>query len=141
MELSEWSGFCYHLIMTVGISGHRRVAPWRGAVVGPHYRCCRRRDLPDLVGAHRRLPGLLVVVFRNRLFGRFLDDHCREAITNCRITVIKRSALMALAARDHEAARQISTLTARELQRVREHSLALIKSAAERVAGIALAVD
>jgi hypothetical protein len=42
---------------------------------GPHYCCCRRRDLP-LAGTHRRLPGRLVVVFRNRLFGRFLDDHC-----------------------------------------------------------------
>jgi CRP/FNR family nitrogen fixation transcriptional regulator len=61
-----------------------------------------------------------------------------EAITECRITVIKRSAVMALAARDNEVARQMWTLTARELTRVREHSLVLIKSAEERVAGFLL---
>ena len=27
------SGFCYHSIMTIGITGPRRRAPWRGVVV------------------------------------------------------------------------------------------------------------
>jgi hypothetical protein len=36
--LSEWSsvsgsGFCYYSTMTIGITGPRRRAPWRGAVV------------------------------------------------------------------------------------------------------------
>src|SRR6266545_348289 len=36
--LSEWSsvsgsGFCYHSIMTIGITGPGRRVPWRGAVV------------------------------------------------------------------------------------------------------------
>jgi CRP/FNR family transcriptional regulator, nitrogen fixation regulation protein len=57
-----------------------------------------------------------------------------EAITDCRIAVIKRSALMALAARDNEVARQMWAFTARELQRVQAHMLLLIKSAQERVA-------
>src|SRR5215471_10471524 len=61
-----------------------------------------------------------------------------EAITACKIIVIKRSAVMALAARDNEVAREMWTLTARELQRVQEHSLVLIKSAEERVAGFLL---
>jgi CRP-like cAMP-binding protein len=61
-----------------------------------------------------------------------------EAITDCKITVIKRSALMALAARDNEVAREMWALTARELQRVQEHSLVLIKSAEERLAGFLL---
>jgi CRP/FNR family nitrogen fixation transcriptional regulator len=68
------------------------------------------------------------------------DEHTfsAEAITDCKIIVIKRSAVMALAARDNEVAREMWTLTARELQRVQEHSLVLIKSAEERVAGFLL---
>jgi CRP/FNR family transcriptional regulator, nitrogen fixation regulation protein len=61
-----------------------------------------------------------------------------EAITDCKIIVIKRSAVMALAARDNDVARQMWELTASELQRVRKHSLALIKTAEERVAGFLL---
>jgi len=61
-----------------------------------------------------------------------------EAITECKIIVIKRSAVMALAARDNDVARQMWELTARELARVQEHSLVLIKSAEERVAGFLL---
>jgi CRP/FNR family transcriptional regulator, nitrogen fixation regulation protein len=68
------------------------------------------------------------------------DEHTlsAEAITDCRIIVIKRSAVMALAARDNEVARQMWALTAHELRRVQEHSLVLIKSAEERVAGFLL---
>jgi CRP-like cAMP-binding protein len=61
-----------------------------------------------------------------------------EAITDCRVIVIKRSAVLALAARDNDVVRQMWELTARELHRVQEHSLALIKSAEERVAGFLL---
>src|SRR6266511_4471942 len=68
------------------------------------------------------------------------DEHTfsAEAITDCRIIVIKRSAVRALAARDNDVARQMWALTARELRRVQEHSLVLIKSAEERVAGFLL---
>ena len=68
------------------------------------------------------------------------DEHTcsAEAITECRIIVIKRSRVMALAARDNDIARQMWALTAHELQRVQEHSLVLIKSAEERVAGFLL---
>src|SRR5215467_9179861 len=64
------------------------------------------------------------------------DEHTfsPEAITDCKIIVIKRSAVMALAARDNDVARQMWELTARELARVQEHSLVLIKSAEGRVA-------
>jgi CRP/FNR family nitrogen fixation transcriptional regulator len=62
-----------------------------------------------------------------------------EAITECKIIVIKRSTVMALAARDNnDVARQMWRLTARELRRLQEHSLVLIKSAEERVAGFLL---
>lgn len=61
-----------------------------------------------------------------------------EAITDVKVLVIKRSAVMALAARDHDIARQLWTLTGRELQRVQDHILLLIKTAQERVAGFLL---
>jgi CRP/FNR family transcriptional regulator, nitrogen fixation regulation protein len=68
------------------------------------------------------------------------DEHTlsAEAITNCKVVVIKRSTVMALAETDNEVARQMWALTARELQRVQEHSLMLIKRAEERVAGFLL---
>jgi CRP/FNR family transcriptional regulator, nitrogen fixation regulation protein len=57
-----------------------------------------------------------------------------EAVDNCVVLVIKRSALVALAERDGDIARQLWSFTAGELQRVRTHMLLLIKSAEERVA-------
>ena len=57
-----------------------------------------------------------------------------EAITDCKIAVVKRTALIAVAARDNEVARYMWALTAQELQRVQAHMLLLIKSAQERVA-------
>jgi CRP/FNR family nitrogen fixation transcriptional regulator len=68
------------------------------------------------------------------------DEHTSsaEAITDCKIIVIKRSTVVALAARDNDVARQMWALTARELQRVQAHSLVLIKSAEGRVAGFLL---
>jgi CRP/FNR family transcriptional regulator, nitrogen fixation regulation protein len=68
------------------------------------------------------------------------DEHpfSAEAITECKIIVIKRSTVMALAARDNDIAHQMWALTACELRRVQEHSLVLIKSAEERVAGFLL---
>lgn len=68
------------------------------------------------------------------------DQHTfsAEAIINSKILVIKRSAVMTLAARDNDVATQLWTVTGRELQRVQEHILLLIKSAQERVAGFLL---
>ena len=61
-----------------------------------------------------------------------------EAITQVKVIVIKRSAVEALAARDHDVARQLWAMTGRELQRMQEHILLLIQSAQERVAGFLL---
>jgi CRP/FNR family transcriptional regulator, nitrogen fixation regulation protein len=68
------------------------------------------------------------------------DEHTvsAEAITDCRIAMIKRSALVALAARDNDVARQMWAFTARELQRVQAYMLLFIKSAQERVANFLL---
>src|SRR4051812_47622646 len=69
--------------MTIGITGPRRRAPWRGAVArrrgGAHHRCHRPLDLPDPARAHGRFPGRLAVVYHDRLFGRLLDDHLRRS--------------------------------------------------------------
>lgn len=68
------------------------------------------------------------------------DEHTfsAEAITDCKVLVIKRSALVALAGKDHDVARQLWTLTGTELRRVQDHILLLIKSAQERVAAFLL---
>jgi CRP-like cAMP-binding protein len=61
-----------------------------------------------------------------------------EAITDAKVLVIKRSAVEALAARDNEAARELWAMTGRELKRVQDHILLLIKTAQERVAAFLL---
>lgn len=61
-----------------------------------------------------------------------------EAITECKVLVIKRGALTALATRDPEVARQLWATTAAELQRAQDHIMLLIKTAQERVAGFLL---
>jgi CRP-like cAMP-binding protein len=61
-----------------------------------------------------------------------------EAINDSKVIVIKRGAILALAARDTDVARELWSVTSRELERVQEHLIALIKSAEERVAGFLL---
>jgi CRP/FNR family transcriptional regulator, nitrogen fixation regulation protein len=61
-----------------------------------------------------------------------------EAIADCKVLVIKRSALVALAAQDNALASQLWTVTGCELRRVQDHILLLIKSAQERVASFLL---
>jgi CRP/FNR family nitrogen fixation transcriptional regulator len=68
------------------------------------------------------------------------DEHVfsAEAITDSKVLVIKRSAVVSLAARDNEVARQLWSLTSRELRRVQDHILLLIKTAEERVVSFLL---
>lgn len=61
-----------------------------------------------------------------------------EAIADARILVVKRSAVMALAARDADVARELWSVTARELQRVQGRVVLLIKTAQERVVSFLL---
>lgn len=65
------------------------------------------------------------------------DEHTfsAEAIVDCKVLVIKRSALVSLIGRDSSIARQLWTVAATELQRAQDHLMLLIKSAQERVAG------
>jgi CRP-like cAMP-binding protein len=61
-----------------------------------------------------------------------------ETITDSRVLVIKRAAVLVLAARDNDVARQLWTLTGRELERVQDHILLLVKTAQERVVSFLL---
>jgi CRP/FNR family nitrogen fixation transcriptional regulator len=61
-----------------------------------------------------------------------------EAITDSKVLIIKRSAVVGLAARDHEVARQLWALTSRELRRAQDHIMLLVKTAQERVASFLL---
>ncbi len=61
-----------------------------------------------------------------------------EAICECKVMVIKRCALISLAARNADVARQLWTMTAGELSRAQAHIMLLIKTAQERVAGFLL---
>jgi CRP/FNR family transcriptional regulator, nitrogen fixation regulation protein len=75
------------------------------------------------------------------IFGlEFAEEHAlsAEAITDAKVLVVKRSALAALAEREATVGRELYALTARELRRVQERILLLIKSAQERVASFLL---
>jgi CRP/FNR family transcriptional regulator, nitrogen fixation regulation protein len=75
------------------------------------------------------------------IFGlEFADEHTlsAEAITDCKVLVVKRSALNALASRDASVAQQLFALTGRELHRVQDRVLLLIENAQERVGGFLL---
>lgn len=65
-------------------------------------------------------------------------SHSADAIGSVKLLVIKRRAVLAAANRDSAIAHQLWQLTGRELERVQEHTLLLIKSAQERVAGFLL---
>jgi CRP/FNR family transcriptional regulator, nitrogen fixation regulation protein len=76
------------------------------------------------------------------IFGLELGKEHRssaEAISDSSILIVKRSAVLVLAAREGEVARQLWTLTADTLQQVQDHMLVLgCMSAKERVANFLL---
>jgi CRP-like cAMP-binding protein len=61
-----------------------------------------------------------------------------EAINAATVLVVRRSAIVSLAERDCEAARELWSFTGRELGRAQEHMLLLVKSARQRVASFLL---
>jgi CRP/FNR family nitrogen fixation transcriptional regulator len=63
------------------------------------------------------------------------DQHAfsAEAVTDAKVLVVKRSTMVALAARDNHVAQQLWSITACELRRAQDHVVALIKTAEERV--------
>ncbi len=75
------------------------------------------------------------------IFGlEFAEEHTlsAEAIADTKVLVVKRSAIDALAGRDASVARQLFALTGRELHRVQDRIMLLVKSAQERVASFLL---
>ena len=70
------------------------------------------------------------------IFGLELADAyalSADTITDAKVLVVTRRALAALAERDAAIGRELHALTARELRRIQERILLLIKSAQERV--------
>jgi CRP-like cAMP-binding protein len=61
-----------------------------------------------------------------------------EAVGDSKILIVKRSALMSLAARENEVARELWSIMGQELRRVQDHIVLLIKTAKERVVGFLL---
>jgi CRP/FNR family transcriptional regulator, nitrogen fixation regulation protein len=70
------------------------------------------------------------------VFGlEFAEGHTfsAEAIADTKAILVKRSALMALATGNATISRELLAITGRELRRVQDHVLLLVKSAQERV--------
>lgn len=63
-----------------------------------------------------------------------------EAISEVRVLVIKRSALLALAARDNGVANHVWSLSCGDFLRMQRHMMLLVKSAEERVANFLLEI-
>jgi CRP-like cAMP-binding protein len=61
-----------------------------------------------------------------------------EAINGATVLVVRRSAIVSMAERDCEAARELWSFTGRELKRAQDHMLLLVKSAQQRVASFLL---
>jgi len=68
------------------------------------------------------------------------DNHAfsAEAITDAKVLVVRRSALIGLAIRDGNVARQMWAQAGNELARVQDHIMLLVKTAQERVASFLL---
>jgi CRP/FNR family transcriptional regulator, nitrogen fixation regulation protein len=87
----------------------------------------------------RRLIGAFY--FAGDMFGLEMgEEHSfsAEAVTRAKVTVFKRRAVLVLAERENDVARRLWALTARELLRVQEHTLLLVKTAQERVVSFLL---
>jgi CRP/FNR family transcriptional regulator, nitrogen fixation regulation protein len=63
-----------------------------------------------------------------------------EAITDTELLVFNRSAVVALAARNHNIVHELWSITTRELKHVQGHALLLIQGAQERVANFLLEI-
>ncbi len=75
------------------------------------------------------------------IFGlQLAEEHLfsAEAISDTKVLVVKRSALTSLAGRDATIGRELFSLTSRELRRMQDRILLLVKSAQERVASFLL---
>jgi CRP/FNR family nitrogen fixation transcriptional regulator len=75
--------------------------------------------------------------FAGDVFGMELGSNhasSAEAVSACTIAVVRRSTLMASAAKDTNIANRLWAHTAQELEQARRHAMLLVKTAQERVA-------
>ena len=75
------------------------------------------------------------------IFGlEFAEEHTfsAEAVSDAKVVVVKHSAIRALSGRDPAIGSELFALTGRELRRVQDRMLLLVKSAQERVASFLL---
>jgi CRP-like cAMP-binding protein len=82
--------------------------------------------------------------FPGDVFGLELGDHheaSAEAVSSAAIAVVRRSALLAAAAKDADISNRLWTHTARELEQARRHAMLLVKTAQERVASFLIAIS
>jgi CRP/FNR family nitrogen fixation transcriptional regulator len=118
----------------VEIFGEGEPAEYIYEVVSGAVRSCRVMDDGRRQVTAFHLPG--------EVFGLDIGQEHRfsaEAITDTVIMIVKRTAIVSLAGRDGEIARDLWTLTAQELHRVQDHMLVLgCMSAKERVASFLL---
>jgi CRP/FNR family transcriptional regulator, nitrogen fixation regulation protein len=114
----------------VEIFGEGEPAEYLYKVVSGSVRSCKLLD-----DGRRQVTGFYMV---GEVFGLELDDDhhfSAEAVNDAVVLVVKRSVIIALAARDGDVARQLWAVTARELQRVQDHMLVLgCMNAKQRVA-------
>src|SRR6516164_4217452 len=118
----------------VEIFGEGEPAEYLYKVVSGSVRSCKILD-----DGRRQVTGFHMV---GEVFGIELDEEHQfsaEAVNDAVVLVVKRSAIIGLAARDADIGRQLWAMTARELQRVQDHMLVLgCMSAKQRVAAFLL---
>ena len=118
----------------VEIFGEGEPAEYLYKVVSGSVRSCKILD-----DGRRQVTGFHMV---GEVFGLEPDDEHQfsaEAVNDAVVLVVKRSAIIGLAARDADIGRQLWAMTARELQRVQDHMLVLgCMSAKQRVAAFLL---
>jgi CRP/FNR family transcriptional regulator, nitrogen fixation regulation protein len=121
-------------VRNVEIYGEGEPAEYLYKVLSGAVRSCKLLDDGRRQVTAFHMPG--------EIFGLEVGDthsFSAEAVADANIIVVKRDAILALAARDVDIARQLWTLTARELQRVQDHMLILgCMGAKERVAAFLL---
>jgi CRP/FNR family transcriptional regulator, nitrogen fixation regulation protein len=82
--------------------------------------------------------------FPGDMFGMELGSHhasSAEAVSSATIAVVRRSTLMATAAKDANISNRLWTHTAHELEQARRHAMLLVKTAQERVASFLIAIS
>ena len=116
------------------IYGEDEPAEYLYKVVSGTVRSCKLLD-----DGRRQVTGFHMV---GEVFGLEPDEEHQfsaEAVNDSVVLVVKRSAIIGLAARDADIARQLWAMTARELQRVQNHMLVLgCMGAKQRVAAFLL---